>query len=60
MYTLEVSPSFYADKDENVDKDEDVEERERGYIGFWRETYTIKDGGASSFGACLDSWIIDY
>ena len=29
MYTLEVSPSFYADKDENVDKDEDVEERER-------------------------------
>jgi len=29
MYTLEVSPSFCADKDENVDKDEDVEERER-------------------------------
>ena len=29
MDTLEVSPSFCADKDENVDKDEDVEERER-------------------------------
>ena len=33
MYTLEVSPSFYADKDENVDKDEDVEERE-ATLGF--------------------------
>ena len=29
MYTLEVSTSFCTDKDENVDKDEDVEERER-------------------------------
>ena len=29
MYTLEASPSFCTDKDENVDKDEDVEERER-------------------------------
>ena len=27
MDNLEVSPSFCADKDENVDKDEDVEER---------------------------------
>ena len=29
MDTLAVSPSFCEDKDENVDTDEDVEERER-------------------------------
>ena len=34
MYTLEASTSFCTDKDENVDKDEDVEERERGSVGF--------------------------
>ena len=29
MYTLEDSASFCADKDEDFDKDEDVENRER-------------------------------
>ena len=29
MYTLEASASFCTYKDEDVDKDEDVEERER-------------------------------
>ena len=40
-----------------MDKDEDVEERERLHLVLEGNQ---QDGGASSFEACLDSLIIDY